>query len=102
MNNKCLTFAILLLISTPSLAQVPSVEDRVRSEMVTLQVDRNNLDNALGELQKAIDDLLAKQREAERKANAMEAYLKACGDMPGCTQPIPEQKPTQQAPAEQK
>lgn len=87
-----LVFILPFLVATPSLAQQPDPAQAFAKEWGTLQA-ADTLSAASHEhvaelAQKLLADYQRAQHEladAKKKAADMDAYLKACGDKPGCT-----------------
>jgi hypothetical protein len=77
-----------LLIAMPALAQQPTPIDTARAAILTLEVDKNNLQTALLQAQQAVEALAAQNAVLAKHQADLDAYLAACGDHPGCTQPI--------------
>lgn len=78
----------LLMIAAPALAQKPAPADVARAAVLTAQVDKNNLETALIQTQQAIEALAAQNATLTKHQADLDAYLVACGDHQGCTQPI--------------
>lgn len=81
--------ALSLLIAAPAFAQRPApAADVVRAAILTLQVDKNNFETALIQAQQAVEVLVAQSAALQKHQTDLDAYLAACGDHPGCTQPV--------------
>ena len=64
-----------------------------RDPLQSLQLDWQSLATAQGHVATGIQDLATAYQAAKPKADkfdALDVYLKACGDQPGCTVPVPE------------
>jgi hypothetical protein len=55
---------------------------------VIVAVDRNNLNNAIDDLRRAVSRLSEENYTLAQHAADLDAYLKLCDDKSGCTQPI--------------
>lgn len=90
---KYLIAGVLCLIAGSAFAESPAIHypsptDTARAAVLTLQVDKNNLEIALIQAQQAVEALAAQNAALTKHQADLDAYLAACGDRPGCTQPI--------------
>jgi len=81
--------AISSIAAFAAFAQVvPSLADQAEAAIITLQVDLNNAKQALEHAHTLVSTLNAEAAKMHQREAVLDAYLKACGDKPGCTQPI--------------
>ena len=78
---------VLLLASVATSAQ--AAEMKPAAPNVPLEIQAEDLRLLLQFREGQLDQISKEAQSLANHSAALDAYLKACGDQPGCTQPVP-------------